>query len=115
MESAHNFERDQLEKAGMKQKRNDIRSKGRHFQAGELVWVYRPRRKKGRCPKLDCHWEGPCVPGPAARKEKEGYAPQRQVGRVQRGLPPFPNLGVPGARPEGRRRNRCTRLHILFL
>ena len=61
MESAHIFARDQLEKAGMKQKRNyDIRSKGRHFQAGELVWVYRPHRKKGWCTKLDCHSEGPC-------------------------------------------------------
>ena len=61
MESAHIFARDQLEKAGMKQKRNyDIRSKGRHFQAGELVWVYRPHRKKGWCTKLDSHSEGPC-------------------------------------------------------
>ena len=24
------------------------------------MWVYRLRRKKGRCPKLDCHWEWPC-------------------------------------------------------
>lgn len=61
IESAHAFARDQLEKAGMRQKRNyDVRSKGRHFEAGELVWVYSPRRKKGRCPKLDCHWVGPC-------------------------------------------------------
>lgn len=61
LEKAHAFARDQLKQAGMRQKRNyDVRSKGRDFQAGELVWVYTPKRKKGRCPKLDCHWDGPC-------------------------------------------------------
>lgn len=43
------------------QKRNyDLRAKGRGFRAGDLVWVYSPRRKKGRCPKLDCYWVEPC-------------------------------------------------------
>ncbi|CAL9703512.1 unnamed protein product [Knipowitschia caucasica] len=61
MESAHAFARDQLEKAGMRQKRNyDVRSKGKDFSTGDLVWVYNPKRKKGRCPKLDSHWDGPC-------------------------------------------------------
>ncbi|KAL7841639.1 hypothetical protein SRHO_G00253300 [Serrasalmus rhombeus] len=61
MESAHAFARDQLQKAGIRQKRNyDIRAKGKDFRAGDLVWVYSPKRKKGRCPKLDCHWVGPC-------------------------------------------------------
>ena len=61
MESAHAFARDQLQKAGMRQKRNyDMRAKGRDFKAGDLVWVYSPKRKKGRCPKLDSHWLGPC-------------------------------------------------------
>uniref|UniRef100_A0AAV2KTQ3 Gypsy retrotransposon integrase-like protein 1 n=1 Tax=Knipowitschia caucasica TaxID=637954 RepID=A0AAV2KTQ3_KNICA len=61
MESAHAFARDQLEKAGMRQKRNyDVRSKGKDFSTGDLVWVYTPKRKKGRCPKLDSHWDGPC-------------------------------------------------------
>ena len=23
------------------------------------MWVYRHHRKKGRCTKLDCHWEWP--------------------------------------------------------
>lgn len=27
---------------------------------GELVWVYNPQRKKGRCPKLSSDWVGPC-------------------------------------------------------
>ena len=26
-----------------------------------LVWVYNPVRKKGRSPKQDSHWEGPCT------------------------------------------------------
>lgn len=26
---------------------------------GELVWVYSPQRKKGRCPKRDIQWVGP--------------------------------------------------------
>ena len=61
MESAHAFARNQLQKAGMRQKRNyDLRARGGDFGAGDLVWVYSPRRKKGRCPKLDCHWVGPC-------------------------------------------------------
>ena len=61
MESAHAFARDQLQKAGVRQKRNyDTRARGGDFKAGDLVWVYSPRRKKGRCPKLDCHWVGPC-------------------------------------------------------
>lgn len=61
MESAHAFARDQMQKAGVRQKRNyDLRSKGRDFRPGELVWVYSPKRRKGRCPKLDCHWQGPC-------------------------------------------------------
>lgn len=61
MESAHAFARDQLQKAGIRQKRNyDMRARGKDFTVGDLVWVYNPKRKKGRCPKLDCHWVGPC-------------------------------------------------------
>ena len=28
------------------------------FQAGDLVWLYNPRRRKGRCPNLSAYWEG---------------------------------------------------------
>lgn len=60
LETAHVFAQDYLEKAGMRQKRNyNVRSKGTH-QPGELVWVYTPKRKKGHCPQLDSHWDGPC-------------------------------------------------------
>ncbi|XP_076847331.1 uncharacterized protein LOC143493088 [Brachyhypopomus gauderio] len=27
---------------------------------GVLVWLYNPRRRQGRCPKLQSHWEGSC-------------------------------------------------------
>ena len=61
LESAHAFAREQQLRAGVRQKRHyDVREKGRHFKAGELVWVYNPQRKKGRCPKLDSPWMGPC-------------------------------------------------------
>ncbi|KAJ8353974.1 hypothetical protein SKAU_G00215410 [Synaphobranchus kaupii] len=61
LETAHAFARKQMENAGVRQKRNfDVRMRGRHFQAGELVWVHSPQRKRGRCPKLDSHWMGPC-------------------------------------------------------
>ncbi|KAJ7992703.1 hypothetical protein DPEC_G00281430 [Dallia pectoralis] len=61
LESAHSFARQQMERAGMRQKRHyDTRAKGCHFVAGELVWLHNPARKKGRCPKLDSAWVGPC-------------------------------------------------------
>ncbi|CAI5656789.1 unnamed protein product [Oreochromis niloticus] len=61
MESAHDFARRKLTSAGARQKRNyDVHSRGRHFDVGELVWVYNPQRKKGRCPKLSSDWVGPC-------------------------------------------------------
>ena len=60
LESAHLFALEQQQRAGVRQKRNyDVKSKGRHFQAGELVWVFNPKRTKGRCPKLDSPWVGP--------------------------------------------------------
>ncbi|XP_071062143.1 golgin subfamily B member 1-like [Pseudochaenichthys georgianus] len=38
----------------------DTRTRGQHFRDGELVWVYSPQRKKGRCPKLDSQCVCPC-------------------------------------------------------
>ena len=61
LDSAHHFAREQLREAGVKQKRYyDVKSRGRDFTADELVWVYNPIRKKGRSPKLDSKWTGPC-------------------------------------------------------
>ena len=31
----------------------------RKFQVGQSVWLYNPKRRKGRSPKLDKPWEGP--------------------------------------------------------
>ena len=62
LDSAHAYARRQMRSAGVRQKRNyDLRARGRHFEAGELVWTFAPQRKKGRCPKLDSHWVGPCL------------------------------------------------------
>lgn len=59
LDSAHEFARNQLLVAGARQKRNcDV-----HFEVGDLVWVHNPHRKKGRCPKLDSEWIGPCKIG----------------------------------------------------
>lgn len=30
-----------------------------NFQEGNQVWLYNPKRRKGRCPKLQRDWEGP--------------------------------------------------------
>ena len=61
LDSAHSFAREQLQEAAVKQKRYyDVKSRGRDFASDELVWVYNPLRKKGRSPKLDSKWVGPC-------------------------------------------------------
>ena len=61
LETAHSFAKGQLLSAGVRKKRNyDVCSRGRNFEAWELVWTYSPQRKKGRCPKLASEWIGPC-------------------------------------------------------
>ncbi|KAG1962722.1 interleukin-1 receptor accessory protein-like 1-A [Pimephales promelas] len=61
LQSAHDFARCQAMQAGIRQKRAyDHHCSGRDFNDGELVWIYSPKRKKGRSPKLDCAWVGPC-------------------------------------------------------
>lgn len=51
----------QDQRPAFSKKRNyDINTKGRHFSAGELVWVFSPKRKKGQCLGLDLHWVGHC-------------------------------------------------------
>lgn len=34
--------------------------RGQQFEAGDLVWVHKPQRRKGRRPKLGNEWVGPC-------------------------------------------------------
>ncbi|KAI3357058.1 hypothetical protein L3Q82_015443 [Scortum barcoo] len=70
MESAHAFARNQLQKAGVRQKRNyDIRARGTDFKAGDLVWVYSPRKEEGALAGIlfvvqsdSSRQEGPAVP-----------------------------------------------------
>ena len=37
----------------------DLRDNSVGFQAGDLVWLYNPRRRNGCCQKLSSDWEGP--------------------------------------------------------
>lgn len=61
MDAAYRFAREQAKSAGIRQKRGyDVHVHGTHFTAGDLVWVYGPKRVRGRCPKLDSDWVGPC-------------------------------------------------------
>lgn len=51
------FACNQLQKGGLKQRgNNNVRARGKGFRTGELVWECRSRRRKGRWPKLECHW-----------------------------------------------------------
>lgn len=61
LEQAHEFARGQAETAGACQKRAyDLHTRGTHFKAEDLVWVYAPKRTKGKSPKLQSNWIGPC-------------------------------------------------------
>lgn len=39
--------------------RYDVKGSSTGFRDDELVWLYNPRRRKGRCPKLQRNWDGP--------------------------------------------------------
>ena len=39
--------------------RYDIRSNSVGFQEGDPVWLFNPKRRRGRLPKLQSNWEGP--------------------------------------------------------
>ncbi|KAJ8913050.1 hypothetical protein NQ315_006551 [Exocentrus adspersus] len=39
--------------------RYDLRANTGGFQVGEKVWLYNPKRTKGKSPKLQKSWEGP--------------------------------------------------------
>ncbi|KAK5921445.1 hypothetical protein CgunFtcFv8_025150 [Champsocephalus gunnari] len=105
LDSAHAFARDQQKSAGVRQKRNyDTRTRGQHFRAGELVWVYSPQRKKGRCPKLDSQWVGPCRV--LERVGEVVYRVQlppkgRKVVLHRDRLAPYRGVASPQAEPQG--------------
>ncbi|XP_018347287.1 PREDICTED: uncharacterized protein LOC108751549 [Trachymyrmex septentrionalis] len=37
----------------------DQKARQIHFKEGQKLWLYNPRRKKGRTPKLQSNWKGP--------------------------------------------------------
>jgi len=52
--------RENLQLAMKVQKRYyDQKANRREFKVGDTVWLYNPRRRKGRTPKLDKSWDGP--------------------------------------------------------
>ncbi len=58
---AREFARRQAETAGACQKRaDDQHTKGTHFSAEDLIWVYWPKRVKGKSPILRSDRVGPC-------------------------------------------------------
>ena len=60
MERAHDFARGTLKIESERQKRRfDHRVDRCLYSAGDAIWLYNPRRKKGVTPKLQRPWEGP--------------------------------------------------------
>jgi transposase InsO family protein len=58
----YSLTREHLQSAMVMQKHYyDRKAKTRKFEVGQSVWLYNPRRKKGRTPKLDKPWDGPFV------------------------------------------------------
>ncbi|GBM02327.1 hypothetical protein AVEN_145870-1 [Araneus ventricosus] len=41
--------------------RHDSRATEHHFEEGDLVWMYNPKRRRGLSPKLQQNWEGPHI------------------------------------------------------
>jgi hypothetical protein len=60
LEISHRFARDNLRCNMRRQKRYyDSRTRWERFQAGDLVWLFSPKRKRGISPKLQTWWYGP--------------------------------------------------------
>lgn len=60
LEEIHKFVRRKMRLCSERMKSwYDTHSRPLSFVPGEQVWLYAPKRTKGRCPKLQKHWEGP--------------------------------------------------------
>ena len=56
--SVYTLTQEHLQAAVVRQKgQYDKRAKDCQFHRGQGVWLYNPRRRKGRTPKLDVPWE----------------------------------------------------------
>lgn len=60
LDEIHDFARNRIQMVSDRMKaRYDIRTRDLEFKTGDLVWLFQPRRQKGRSPKLQSNWEGP--------------------------------------------------------
>jgi hypothetical protein len=60
LEIVYEFSRENLRKACFQQKSNyDKRAKTKHYNVGDLVWLWTPSRRRGISPKLQRFWKGP--------------------------------------------------------
>ncbi|KAJ8937105.1 hypothetical protein NQ318_013063 [Aromia moschata] len=60
MDRIHRFAREKLKIHSNKMKqRLDTTSTETAFKPGDAVWLYAPKRTKGKSPKLQSNWEGP--------------------------------------------------------
>lgn len=60
LQQIHGHNRDMLSQATRRAKdRYDLRANTQNLELGTLVWLFSPKRRVGRCPKLQCDWEGP--------------------------------------------------------
>ena len=59
---AYELARNSLRRSTERQKRlYNERVFGQRIHAGDLVWVMNKERKKGKTPKLQPKWKGPCL------------------------------------------------------
>ena len=59
---AHEAARQHLKRSTERYKRNyDLNISKNIYTVGQIVWYLNEQRKKGKCPKLQQVWQGPCV------------------------------------------------------
>lgn len=60
LQRVHDHNRRALHQASRRMKdRYDLRVTTQQLAVGDAVWLFNPRRRIGRCPKLQSDWEGP--------------------------------------------------------
>jgi hypothetical protein len=60
IELSHEIARETTKKNSERQKRYYDRQRfDSAYKVGDVVWCFNNARKKGVCPKLQCHWKGP--------------------------------------------------------
>ena len=61
MQSAHERAREHLKASARRQKKTyDRKTMPTTLEAGQLVWLHNPSKRRGLSPKLQRRWEGPC-------------------------------------------------------